>query len=388
VSAAKATPVITWPAPAAITYGTPLSGTQLNATANVPGTFIYAPPGGTVLSAGSQLLSVSFTPTDTTNYTTASGSVHVQVNKATPVVTWPAPAPIASGTPLSGTQLNATANVPGTFVYTPAAGTVLISGNQLLSVSFTPTDTADYNNASGQVTLVVNTGGKTTPIITWPTPAPITYGTPLSGAQLNATANVPGTFVYSPKAGTILGGGAQTLTATFTPSNTTLYNTATATVILQVNPARPPVLWVPIPLVYGTPLGPLQLDALTFVPGTFTYTPPQGTILPAGQQQLTAIFTPNNTTNFQTITLNATLVVPKACPKITWAQPASITVGTALSATQLDATANVPGTFVYSPPAGTKLAAGTWTLAATFTPTDTANYQVTNAQVRITVKNR
>jgi hypothetical protein len=62
--------VITWPAPADIVYGTALSATQLNATANVAGTFVYAPVAGTVLNAGSsQTLSVTFTPTDAANYT-------------------------------------------------------------------------------------------------------------------------------------------------------------------------------------------------------------------------------------------------------------------------------------------------------------------------------
>ena len=55
---------------------------------------------------------------------------------------------------------------------------------------------------------------KATPAITWPTPAPITYGTALSGTQLNATApdGVAGTFVYAPASGAVLGAGAdQTL---------------------------------------------------------------------------------------------------------------------------------------------------------------------------------
>ena len=47
-------PTITWNAPAAISYGTALSSTQLNATANVPGTFAYTPAAGTVLKAGKQ----------------------------------------------------------------------------------------------------------------------------------------------------------------------------------------------------------------------------------------------------------------------------------------------------------------------------------------------
>ena len=126
---------------------------------------------------------------------------NVLVVKATPVITWATPAPISFGTPLGGAQLNATASVPGTFVYTPAAGTVLAVGPQLLSALFTPTDSANYNTVTASVTLVV---GQTVPVITWATPAPIVYGTALSGVQLNATASVPGTFVYTPDVGAVL----------------------------------------------------------------------------------------------------------------------------------------------------------------------------------------
>ncbi|MBI3476964.1 MAG: VCBS repeat-containing protein [Acidobacteria bacterium] len=80
------TPIITWPAPAPITYGTALSVTQLNATANTAGTFIYTPPAGTVLAAGNQTLSAAFTPTDTANYTSANASVGLLVNQASTAV--------------------------------------------------------------------------------------------------------------------------------------------------------------------------------------------------------------------------------------------------------------------------------------------------------------
>ena len=47
------------------------------------------------------------------------------------------------------TQLDATAGgVAGSFAYTPAAGTVLGVGSQTLSVTFTPSDTTDYNTAN------------------------------------------------------------------------------------------------------------------------------------------------------------------------------------------------------------------------------------------------
>jgi uncharacterized delta-60 repeat protein len=79
----KATPVIRWNNPASIVYGTPLGSTQLNATANTPGTFTYNPPAGTVLNVGPHQLSVTFTPTDTNNYTTAQASVTLTVDPVT-----------------------------------------------------------------------------------------------------------------------------------------------------------------------------------------------------------------------------------------------------------------------------------------------------------------
>jgi len=78
----KAASPITWPAPAAITYGTALSAVQLNASSTTPGTLLYTPALGTVLSAGVQTLSVTLTPTDGTNYSSATQTVHLTVNTA------------------------------------------------------------------------------------------------------------------------------------------------------------------------------------------------------------------------------------------------------------------------------------------------------------------
>ena len=198
----KATPTITWATPAAITYGTALDSTQLDATANVQGSFTYAPATGTVLGAGGQTLSATFTPADTADYSAATASVSLVVNKATPTITWATPAAITYGTALDSTQLDATANVQGSFTYAPAAGTVLGAGSQTLSATFTPADTADYSATTASVSLVVN---KATPTITWATPAAITYGTALDSTQLDATANVQGSFTYAPATGTVLG---------------------------------------------------------------------------------------------------------------------------------------------------------------------------------------
>lgn len=80
--------MISWTAPAAITYGTALSGAQLNATANVPGTFAYNPPVGSVLNAGAgQILSVTFTPDDVFVYGPATTTVMIGVLRAPLTIT-------------------------------------------------------------------------------------------------------------------------------------------------------------------------------------------------------------------------------------------------------------------------------------------------------------
>jgi Bacterial Ig-like domain (group 3)/Abnormal spindle-like microcephaly-assoc'd, ASPM-SPD-2-Hydin len=379
----KATSTITWTVPAAIAYGTALNSTQLNATSTVPGTFAYTPAAGTVLSSGSQTLSVAFTPTDTTDYNSATSTVILTVNKATPTIVWATPASIAYGTALSASQLNATASVPGTLAYTPASGTVLTSGSQTLSVTFTPADTTDYNAATVSVALTVN---KATPTITWATPAGIAYGTALSSSQLNATASVPGAFVYTPAVGTVLTFGSQSLSVSFTPTDTTDYNTATASVTLTVSKATPAISWAtPAGIVYGTALGSAQLNATSTAAGTFSYTPSAGTVLTSGSQTLSVSFTPTDTTDYNTATASVALTVNKATPTINWATPAAITAGTALSSTQLDATASVPGSFVYSPASGAVLAAGAQTLTVIFTPTDTVDYNTASVSVTLTV---
>src|SRR5439155_296782 len=236
-----------------ITKITLVIATQLTATADVAGSFVYTPAGGTNLNASpGQALKVDFTPNDSVNYKTASKTVSINVLKGTPVITWANPADITYPTLLSGTQLNATADVAGNFVYTPAAGTKLNAGpGQALKVDFTPADTANYNTATKTVSINVLKG---TPGIMWANPADITYPTLLSGTQLNATADVAGSFGYTPAAGTKLNAGAnQALKVDFRPTDIANYNTATKTVSINVLKGTPVITWAnPADITYPT----------------------------------------------------------------------------------------------------------------------------------------
>src|SRR5581483_11620441 len=103
-----------------------------------------------------------------------------------------------------------------------------------------------------------------------------------------------------------------------------------------------------------------QLDAQSDVAGSFAYNPAAGTVLSAGNgHTLGATFTPTDTADYVSGgTVTAAINVLRYTPNLTWSNPADITYGTALSATQLDAHSDTAGTFAYSPVAGTVLSAG------------------------------
>lgn len=160
MASTKITPELTWLQPNTITYGTALSGIQLNASSGgLPGTFSYSVQPGTILPTGVYILSVTFTPNDSTDYNSATAAVPLIVSQVTPTVTWATPASIVSGTSLSSTQLNASASVPGTFAYSPVAGTILPIGPHTLSVTFTPNDTTDYAPVTASAEITVDSAG-------------------------------------------------------------------------------------------------------------------------------------------------------------------------------------------------------------------------------------
>src|SRR5262249_28837228 len=106
------------------------------------------------------------------------------------------------------------------------------------------------------------------PVVTWNTPAPIVYGTALGASQLNATASVPGTFVYTPPAGTVLHAGTgQTLSVTFTPDDTVNYNSVTTTVAIDVLRAPLTVTADNKSKIYGAALPALTFTIAGFVNG-------------------------------------------------------------------------------------------------------------------------
>ena len=227
-----------WSDPAAIGYGTALGTSQLYATANLPGSFAYEPPAGTVLNAGTNLLTAVFSPFDSVDYSPITNQVNLVVLPAPLTVT------ASNATRLYG-QMNPlfTGSITGitngdslTATYDTMATNDSPAGIYAIVPSLLDTNNrlSNYTVTTNQGTLTVQT---VTPALTWDAPLPILYGTGLDPAQLNAHASVAGTFVYSPPAGSVLNAGTNLLSVIFTPDDATDYLRATGSVSVIVSPA-------------------------------------------------------------------------------------------------------------------------------------------------------
>jgi sugar lactone lactonase YvrE len=120
---------------------------------NVSGSFSRSP--GETVGGGPYQISAVLSPTGVLgNYSIAYKTAQFTITQATPVITW-TPGPLVYGTPLGSAQLNASTTVPGSWAYTPTAGTVPTAGAQTLSATFTPTDSSDYTPATQTAALNV-----------------------------------------------------------------------------------------------------------------------------------------------------------------------------------------------------------------------------------------
>jgi hypothetical protein len=171
-TASKIAPSVTFTgAPATAVYQsgfTVASTTNATSAATVAASGACSSAGGAVtMTSGSGTCSLTATWLADSNYNGSTLTQSTSASKLTPSVNWTAPAAIIYGSALGNGQLDATAGLPGTFAYTPSAGTVLAAGpNQTLSAIFTPTDTADYNTAFGSTLITVNAATNTPAVLT------------------------------------------------------------------------------------------------------------------------------------------------------------------------------------------------------------------------------
>lgn len=366
----KATPTVSWSNPSAITYGTALSGTQLNATSSVAGTFTYTPAAGTVLNAGTQSLSVDFVPTDGANYNSVIGTtVTIVVNKAVATLTLFNLNQTFDGNPKSVTVVTTpvglgvvTVTYNGSTTQPTAVGTYPVVAT-LINSNYTASPATGNLVISSSVANIFITNllqaynGSPRPVTVTTNPTGLTYT-----VTYNGSATVPtnaGTYVV-----------IATLVTPFTGADTqTLVITKSIPVINWSNPASIP---------FGTALSGIQLNASSTVSGSFTYTPPSGTVLNVGTQTLSVSFAPSDASNYNSASATVQITVNNSSATLTLSNLLQTYDGTPKAV------------IVTSNPAGLSIISVTYNGSATI-PTNAGSYAVvatlTNANFTATPVN-
>jgi hypothetical protein len=320
----KATPQITWAAPAAITYGTALSDdTQLNATASVPGSFSYSPGSGSVPQAGSRTLTVSFLPSDWRNYASTSASVNLEVAKALPTVTVTGTTATYDGQPhsatASATDYRGVALAPVTVTYNGSPAVPVAAGVYTAVATFA----GDANHLAHSATATVTITAATPSIVF---SAPTTFG--YDGQPHGLTASVYGAggvllevlpVTYNGAPAAPVDAGVYTASATFDGNGNYAGRTATAT--LRINPATPVVTVSGGPFTYDRqPHG--ATITVTGVGGApvagpvvVTYNGTADLPVNAGSYSVSAAFAASG--NYTSAAGTGTVIVEKAVPVVT-----------------------------------------------------------------------
>lgn len=237
--------------------------------------------------------------------------------KIDPVVSWSQPAPITYGVPLGSAHLNPTSTVAGRFEFAPSLGAVLAAGEHLLTATFLPEDDVTHNSASASVTLVVEKAALTIQaddkVKREGAPLPELTATFFglvneeTASSLNLEIQLTTTATATSSNGSypivVTGGSLANYTVTYV--NGTLITTSKLIPSLTWDP--------PSAITYGTPLGSDQLRAQADVRGTFTYDPVAGAVVSAGANQLLSVrFTPEDSLNFETISMSVFVNVARA----------------------------------------------------------------------------
>lgn len=375
----RATPIVTWNTPVPIIYGTPLGGAQLNATANVGGSFVYSPALGTLLAAGQQILGVTFYPFNQTNYLNASASVVLTVNKRTPTVSVVGGAFTYDGNPHAAT--GSVTGFGGASLGTPAftyngspdapvdAGTYDVVGSYAGS--------ANYNAASSTATIII---GKATPTVSV-NGGTFTYDTlehPATGSVsgVGGAPLGPLTLTYNGSPDAPMNAGTYEVVGTY--DGDTNYVSASGTGTITIGKATPTVTASGGTFTYDATAHPATgsvtgVGGFVLGPLTFAYNGSTSAPVNAGSYDVAASYAGD--TNYLAATGTATITIGKATPALSWTEPGPIVYGTPLGGGQLNATSTAAGTFSYAPGPGSVLGAGAGRpLSADFTPADPANY--------------
>ncbi len=353
------------------------------------------------LGVGSNSITAVYSGDNNFSASTSPPIIQTVVTKETPTINWSNPADITYPAALSGIQLNATATIAGNFTYTPPAGTVLSAGSgQALFVTFTPTDTSDYNTATKNVTINVLKAATSTVVtdaigtfggITTLSATLTSAGSPLSSRSISFMLNgnsVGSASTNATGVATLTSVGLAGIAANTYPNGVgasfagdTNYSGNTSTGQLIVSQATATVNLTNLTQTYtGNPLRPTA----TTTPGDLAISWTNAPQIAAGSYQVTATVNDSNYTGSASGTFN----INKATATVTLTNLIQTYNGSPLTPTANTTPAGLAITWTGAPQTNV----GTYTVTATVNDSNyegsaTGTFNITKASATVTLGN-
>jgi hypothetical protein len=356
-------------------------------------TTVYGPSTTAPTNVGDYTASASYA--GDSNYLGSTGSQNYSIAKGSQTISFGPLGARTYGDPVFNVSATASSNLPVSFIIesgpaTISANAVTITGAGTVIVRASQSGSSNYNAAPDvSVSFVVAKAGQT--ISFGPLPnktfgdAPLTVNATggASGNTVTFSSVTPSVCSVSAATVTIVGAGTCTVRASQAGNNN--YNAApNVDSSFTVNKAAATLTLSNLTHVYdGTVKSATAVTAPSNLNVIASYSRNGVHVAfptDAGAYNVTATI---NNSNYQG-SASGILVIDKATPVITW-NPSNLVTGTPLGSSQLNASANVAGTFQYNPPSGTVLPLGVSQLSVTFTPTNTANHTTATKSVQLTV---
>ena len=218
-----------------------------------------------------------------------------------------------------------------------SAGVVTFNAAGSCVIQYNQSGNSNYSAAT-QVTETLTIGKATPTFSTW-SDVPKNFGnSPFTVTAPTVTGSLTGSFAYTSAttsvisvAGstlTVVGAGTSVITATFTPTDSTNYSIETTTMTVTVGKATPTFsTWSNVSKNFGDSAFTVTAPGVTgSLAGSFTYTSATTSVISvagsiftvagAGTSVITATFTPNDSTNYNSETTTMTVTVSKALQSV------------------------------------------------------------------------
>jgi hypothetical protein len=302
----KATPTISISNSPVIYNGSSQSATLSGSVAGIFSSVLYDGSATIPTAVWTVVVTADFTPTDTTNYNSITGvsAGNFIIDKITPTISISNSPVTYNGGIQSATLSGSVAGIISSVLYNGLAAVPTNGWIYAVTADFIPTDTTNYNSGTG-----VSAGNfvidKATPTISVSNSPVIYNGNAQSAIIYGSVPGMASSILYDGSSTIPTNVWTYVITADFTPTDTTNYNSITGVSAgnFTINKATPTISISNSPVTYN---GSTQSATLSgSVAGIFSSVLYDGSAtIPTAVwiYAITADFTPTDTTNYNSIT--------------------------------------------------------------------------------------